>query len=66
MKLQKDEIKKNDKVIGFSKTSMIIFFVAIILLVTGYILLSKGDLKIAPVLLSISYVVLIPLAIYKK
>ncbi len=66
MKLQKDEIKKNNKGIRFSTTSMIIFFVAIVLLIIGYILLSKGDLKIAPVLLSLSYVVLIPLAIYKK
>ncbi len=52
---------------NFSKTNLIILILAIVLLVVGYIVLSTGDRTISPIILVISYVVLIPLAfLFKK
>lgn len=51
---------------NFTKTNLIILILAIVLLVVGYIVLSTGDRTISPIILVISYVVLIPLAFLLK
>ncbi|MEO0289136.1 MAG: hypothetical protein ABIN00_05825 [candidate division WOR-3 bacterium] len=66
MKEKNDVIKKDTEGVKFSKLSILIFVLSLISIFLGYILLSKGDLKFAPVLLTIGYIVLIPLAIFKK
>ncbi|MEJ5307547.1 MAG: hypothetical protein WHT27_04540 [candidate division WOR-3 bacterium] len=66
MKEKNNEIKKDIEGVRFSKLSISIFILSLISIFVGYILLSKGDLKFAPVLLTIGYIVLIPLAIFKK
>lgn len=66
MKEKNNEVKKDNEGVRFSKLSILIFILSLISIFIGYILLSKGDLKFAPVLLTIGYIVLIPLAIFKK
>lgn len=51
---------------NFTKTNLIILIMAILLLLVGYIVLSTGDRTISPILLIISYVVLIPFAFLLK
>jgi len=62
--------KKNEKIMAerltFSKTSIFIFAAAIGLILAGYLLMSRGDITVSPLLLVIGYVILIPLAILKK
>lgn len=66
MKDKNDNIKNDPKGVSFSKLSISIFLLSLIFILLGYFLLSKGDLKFAPVLLTLAYVVLIPIAIFKK
>ncbi|MEO0234077.1 MAG: hypothetical protein ABIN35_07930 [candidate division WOR-3 bacterium] len=66
MKEKNDVVKKDTEGIKFSKLSILIFILSLISMFLGYFLLSKGDLKFAPVLLTIGYIILIPLAIFKK
>ncbi|HAF08199.1 MAG: hypothetical protein QME48_04025 [bacterium] len=66
MKEKNDLMKNDSKGVTFSKLSVSIFFLSLLFIVSGYFLLSKGDLKVAPVLLTLAYVVLIPIAIFKK
>lgn len=61
--------KKNEEIkekLSFSKMSLILFGAAIISILVGYVLLSRGDIAFSPVLLVLGYVILIPLAILKK
>ncbi len=66
MKEKNDMIKNDSKSVSFSKLSISIFLLSLVFIFLGYFLLSKGDLKVAPVLLTLAYVVLIPIAIFKK
>uniref|UniRef100_A0A7C3N8Y6 Uncharacterized protein n=1 Tax=candidate division WOR-3 bacterium TaxID=2052148 RepID=A0A7C3N8Y6_UNCW3 len=66
MKEKNDMIKNDSKSVSFSKLSISIFLLSLVFIFLGYFLLSKGDLKVAPVLLTLAYIVLIPIAIFKK
>lgn len=44
----------------FEKINLVILVLALVLIMVGYILLGKGDRTVSPVLMVISYVVLIP------
>ncbi len=61
------------KNLTFDKTNYTLFFLGIITIIVGYFLMAKGEvnstqaLSIAPVVLLIGYLVIIPLSIlYKK
>ncbi|PIP14374.1 MAG: hypothetical protein COX48_01170 [bacterium (Candidatus Stahlbacteria) CG23_combo_of_CG06-09_8_20_14_all_34_7] len=64
MKSKKEERPKGS--ITFSRISLIIFCSALIFIIAGYLLMSKGNISISPVFLVLGYVILIPLAILKK
>jgi len=66
MKEKNDMIKNDSKSVSFSKLSISIFLLSLVFIFLGYFLLSKGDLMVAPVLLTLAYIVLIPIAIFKK
>lgn len=66
MKEKNEQIKKDTEGVKFSYLSIGIFILSLISIFLGYILLSKGDIKFSPVLLTLGYIVLIPLAIFKK
>ena len=58
---------------SFGKENYIIFFVGIITIILGYTIMATGDtysfqsLSLAPVVLFIGYIILIPIALlYKK
>ncbi len=46
----------------FSAINGILFAAAVVALVLGYLLLHNGDHTVAPLLLAVAYVVLLPLA----
>lgn len=62
--------EKKKQVLAFTKTNYIIFAIAVLVLIIGYYFLSIGpansvqSLTIAPIILVIGYVVLVPLAIF--
>jgi hypothetical protein len=75
MKKEKSKKSSNapaDKtpILAFSKTNYIIFAIAVVVLIIGYYFLSIGpadsvqSLTIAPIILVIGYVILVPLAIF--
>jgi len=47
----------------FGKTNYILFGLALLVIVIGYVLLGSGSITMAPILLVLGYCVLIPLAI---
>ena len=70
---QKRRSVDSDSSLPFTKTNYLIFFVALVFVIAGYIALGQGpwdsfaSLTLAPVLLIISYLVLMPAAIlYRK
>ena len=50
----------------FGKRNYILFGVGLVVIILGYIFLGKGDTVLAPVLLVLGYVVIIPIAILIK
>lgn len=50
----------------FSKKSLILLAVSAAVIIAGFILLAMGDIYVAPILLVIGYVGIIPAAIMKK
>lgn len=50
----------------FGKINLIILILALVLILVGYLILYSGDRTISPVILVLSYVVLIPLAFIIK
>jgi hypothetical protein len=50
----------------FGKKNYVLFGVAALVIVAGYIALSKGSITLAPILLLLGYLVLIPVAILAK
>jgi hypothetical protein len=52
--------------IPFGKKSYILFGIAALVIVAGYITLSRGSITIAPILLLTGYLVLIPWGILAK
>jgi len=47
----------------FNKTNKILFIIAILTTVAGYVIMGTGDKTISPILLIIAYVILFPLSI---
>jgi membrane protein YdbS with pleckstrin-like domain len=47
----------------FNKTSIMLFILGIILLITGYLFMAAGDITVSPILLIIAYIIVFPLAI---
>jgi len=63
--------KKITDRLNLTKINYIILVIAIIVIITGYIVMKYvgddlGDKTISPILLTIGYVVLIPLALFYK
>ncbi len=52
--------------IPFGKKNYVLFGIAALTIVAGYIALSKGSITLAPILLLLGYLVLIPMAILAK
>ena len=52
--------------IPFGKRNYLIFGVAALVILAGYLALSKGSITLAPILLLLGYLVLIPLGILAK
>lgn len=50
----------------FGKKNYIIFTVALIVIIVGFIVLGQGSITLAPILLVIGYCILIPWAILSK
>ncbi len=50
----------------FGKKNYALFGVAALVIIAGYIALSKGSITLAPILLLLGYLVLIPVAILAK
>jgi hypothetical protein len=52
--------------IPFGKKNYVIFGLAALVILAGYILLSRGSITAAPILLLLGYLVLIPIGILAK
>jgi len=69
--VRKNKNRVTDR-LGFTKTNYILLTIAIAVVIIGFLVMRYaktvyGDITISPILLTIAYVVLIPLAImYKK
>ncbi|OQY37924.1 MAG: hypothetical protein B6226_04375 [Candidatus Cloacimonetes bacterium 4572_65] len=69
--MRKNKNRVTDR-LGFTKTNYILLTIAIAVVIIGFLVMRYaktvyGDITISPILLTIAYVVLIPLAImYKK
>ncbi|TMQ59228.1 MAG: hypothetical protein E6K75_04410 [Candidatus Eisenbacteria bacterium] len=50
----------------FGKKNYMLFGVAALVIIAGYVALSKGSITVAPILLLLGYLVLIPIAILAK
>jgi len=50
----------------FGKKNYVLFGVAALVIIAGYFALSKGSITLAPILLLLGYLVLIPIAILAK
>jgi len=55
-----------DVEIPFGRKNYIIFGLAALVILAGYIALSKGSITLAPILLLLGYLVLIPIGILAK
>ena len=54
--------KDNDR-IGLGKANYILMIVAAIILIAGYFIMSTHEITISPILLIITYVIVIPFAL---
>ncbi|HYQ88930.1 MAG TPA: hypothetical protein VEU09_04810 [Candidatus Binatia bacterium] len=52
--------------IPFGKRNYLIFGLAALVILVGYILLSRGSITVAPIMLLLGYLVLIPIGILAK
>ncbi|MCS7249894.1 MAG: hypothetical protein N2323_02290 [candidate division WOR-3 bacterium] len=68
VKDRKKETKKirETSLIHFKRNNYLLLILGIITIIVGYIVLSSGDITIAPILLVLGYCVLIPLALLLK
>ena len=73
IKVKQKDKKKSRGVISFGRENYIIFLIGILVIILGYIFLAQGpadsfwSLTLAPILLVISYCIIIPIAIiYRK
>jgi len=65
---KKDAAKRQDVLmkVDFTTKNYILFGAGIITIIVGFISLSRGSITLAPILLIIGYLVLVPLAILLK
>jgi ABC-type uncharacterized transport system permease subunit len=49
--------------LAFTKTNLVLFAIGLAVIIIGWLLLGKGSISLAPVLLVIGYCILIPLAL---
>ena len=49
--------------IAFGPRNYVLFAAAVVAIVVGYVLLSRGDITLAPILLILGYLVLLPAGI---
>ena len=70
--LVKTTKNNNSNIWPFNKKNYLLFGIGIIVIILGYIIMATGDVnsfqsvKLAPVLLFIGYLVIIPLSIFYK
>lgn len=57
---------QHEEVLTFGKKNVILFGAALASIIVGFILLSKGSITAAPLLLVLGYIVLVPLSIIIK
>ena len=62
----KKEALPNDVEWPFGRKNYIVFGIALIVIIIGYLALSQDDITFAPILLVVGYCVLIPIAIMIK
>ncbi|MCK4396624.1 MAG: hypothetical protein E3J41_02765 [Candidatus Cloacimonadota bacterium] len=55
-----------EEILSFNKKNYSLFAAGIISIIIGYIFLSKGSITVAPILLVLGYVILIPTSIIIK
>jgi hypothetical protein len=63
--------KKNINKLNLNKTNYILLTIAIIVIIAGYIIMKYagddlGDKTLSPIILSIGYLILVPLALFYK
>ncbi len=73
--MAKKEKKKKEKptkketslaTVRFSKKNTLFFGIGLILVIAGFVLLARGDIVVAPILLIVGYLVFFPLGILLK
>ncbi len=65
----KKQIKKTtvtEEIVSFNKKNYSLFAAGIISIILGFLSLSKGSITLAPILLVLGYVILIPISIIIK
>ena len=65
-KKQTKKITPTEEILRFNKKNYSLFAAGIISIIIGYIFLSKGSITVAPILLVLGYVILIPTSIIIK
>lgn len=65
-KKQTKKITATEEILSFNKKNYSLFAAGIISIIIGYIFLSKGSITVAPILLVLGYVILIPISIIIK
>ncbi len=65
-KKQTKKITATEEILSFNKKNYSLFAAGIISIIIGYIFLSKGSITVAPILLVLGYVILIPTSIIIK
>jgi hypothetical protein len=65
---QKEQLKplQREEVLTFGKKNYSVFAAALVSIIVGFLLLSKGSITAAPILLVLGYVILVPLSIIIK
>lgn len=57
---------KEKQRINLGKTNLIILVAGLVILVIGYIVMAMNDITISPILLTITYLVIIPIGLLYK
>ncbi len=57
------KIPQIEETVSFGKKNYLLFTLGIVSILIGYLTLSKGSMTLAPILLVLGYVILIPISI---
>ena len=63
---KQDEIAQDEFKWPFGKKNYIVFGLALVTIILGYIALGKGSITLAPILLVVGYCILVPVALILK